>query len=259
MLIEFILYLLLKYVFDTSCLFQLFCDAWISITLLTSLSKKIIIPIKNLIRNENYLICAKPFFLSFEKKKKNTLLDIAHRMVSSSNWFNILPPFLSVLSFSLFSLSPPFSFFSPPSPPSFYTLFPQGFLCFHLTLVKESLFSNTFFYQRLFSIVSNSIFLNYLISFLYNYNILLSCLFFLSYLANAMSFSLSLISSSDVHILNFFLCFYFLINSAFLSFHVFVFLCFCFSACLSFCFPVILFLVFLRICSFEWMNSQAHW
>ena len=111
MLIEFILYLLLKYVFDTSCLFQLFCDAWISITLLTSLSKKIIIPIKNLIRNENYLICAKPFFLSFEKKKKNTLLDIAHRMVSSSNWFNILPPFLSVLSFSLCL---PFSLFSPP-------------------------------------------------------------------------------------------------------------------------------------------------
>ena len=111
MLIEFILYLLLKYVFDTSCLFQLFCDAWISITLLTSLSKKIIIPIKNLIRNENYLICAKPFFLSFEKKKKNTLLDIAHRMVSSSNWFNILPSFLSILFLPhSLSLSPILSF-----------------------------------------------------------------------------------------------------------------------------------------------------
>ncbi len=177
MLIEFILYLLLKYVFDTSCLFQLFCDAWISITLLTSLSKKIIIPIKIKIWLETRIISSAQnhFFVFWEEEKKyNTGYCLSHG----------LPLYPSFLSFSLFS---------PPSPPpSFYTLFPQGFLCFHLTLVKESLFSNTFFYQCLFSVISNSIFLNYLSSFLYNYNILLSCLFFLSYLVNAMSFSLSL-------------------------------------------------------------------
>lgn len=232
MLIEFILYLLLKYVFDTSCLFQLFCDAWISITLLTSLSKKIIIPIKNLIRNENYLICAKPFFCLLRRRKKIhywiLLIAWLARVIDST----FCLPF-PLFSLSLYSLSPPFSLFS--SPLFFYSLFPKGFLCFHLTLVKESFFSNTFFYQCLFSIVSNSIFLNYLSSFLYNYNILLSCLFFLSYLVNAMSFSLShfFIRCSSFKLLPLFLfsC----------QLCIFVLPCLCLLMFLFFCQSIILF------------------